>query len=117
MKRLIFLLLLLGAGQAQAERIKDIASIAGVRSNQLVGYGLVTGLDKSGDKTKFTGQSLRSMMGKLGMTLPPDIDPKSKNVALVSVHADLPAFAKPGQKSTSPYRRWATPKACAAVRY
>ncbi|ANE56921.1 MULTISPECIES: flagellar basal body P-ring protein FlgI [Methylomonas] len=98
MKRLIFLLLLLGAGQAQAERIKDIASIAGVRSNQLVGYGLVTGLDKSGDKTKFTGQSLRSMMGKLGMTLPPDIDPKSKNVALVSVHADLPAFAKPGQK-------------------
>jgi flagellar P-ring protein precursor FlgI len=69
-----------------------------VRSNQLVGYGLVTGLDKSGDKTKFTGQSLRSMMGKLGLTLPPDTDPKSKNVALVSVHADLPAFAKPGQK-------------------
>lgn len=98
MKHLIFLLLLLGAGQAQAERIKDIASIAGVRTNQLVGYGLVTGLDKTGDKTKFTGQSLRSMMGRLGMTLPPDIDPKSKNVALVSIHADLPAFAKPGQK-------------------
>lgn len=98
MKRLIFLLLLLGAGQVQAERIKDIASISGVRTNQLVGYGLVTGLDKTGDKTKFTGQSLRSMMGRLGMTLPPDIDPKSKNVALVSIHADLPAFAKPGQK-------------------
>jgi len=90
--------MLLLANAAQAERIKDIASIAGVRSNQLVGYGLVTGLDKSGDKTKFTGQSLRSMMGKLGLTLPPDTDPKSKNVALVSVHADLPAFAKPGQK-------------------
>ncbi|MCQ8180797.1 flagellar basal body P-ring protein FlgI [Methylomonas sp. SURF-1] len=98
MKRLIFLLLLLGTGQVQAERIKDIASISGVRTNQLVGYGLVTGLDKTGDKTKFTGQSLRSMMGRLGMTLPPDIDPKSKNVALVSIHADLPAFAKPGQK-------------------
>ncbi|MDX8130205.1 flagellar basal body P-ring protein FlgI [Methylomonas sp. LW13] len=90
--------LLLLANTAQAERIKDIAAIAGVRTNQLVGYGLVTGLDKTGDKTKFTGQSLRSMMGKLGLTLPPDTDPKAKNVALVSIHADLPAFAKPGQK-------------------
>lgn len=98
MNKLFLLALLLLANAAQAERIKDIASIAGVRSNQLVGYGLVTGLDKSGDKTKFTGQSLRSMMGKLGLTLPPDTDPKSKNVALVSIHADLPAFAKPGQK-------------------
>jgi len=91
--------LLLLANTAQAERIKDIAAIAGVRTNQLVGYGLVTGLDKTGDKTKFTGQSLRSMMGKLGLTLPPDTDPKAKNVALVSIHADLPAFAKPGQKN------------------
>ncbi|OQW78497.1 MAG: flagellar biosynthesis protein FlgI [Proteobacteria bacterium ST_bin11] len=99
MNKIVFsIALLLLTNSAQAERIKDIASIAGVRSNQLVGYGLVTGLDKSGDKTKFTGQSLRSMMGKLGLTLPPDTDPKSKNVALVSVHADLPAFAKPGQK-------------------
>jgi flagellar P-ring protein precursor FlgI len=72
--------------------------LLGLRSNQLIGYGLVTGLDKSGDKTRFTGQSLRNMMGKLGMTLPPGTDPKAKNVALVSVHADLPAFAKPGQK-------------------
>ncbi|MBD9354865.1 flagellar basal body P-ring protein FlgI [Methylomonas albis] len=99
MNKILFsIALLLLANTAQAERIKDIASIAGVRSNQLVGYGLVTGLDKTGDKTKFTGQSLRSMMGKLGLTLPPDTDPKSKNVALVSIHADLPAFAKPGQK-------------------
>jgi flagellar P-ring protein precursor FlgI len=98
MNKICLIAMLLLANAAQAERIKDIASIAGVRSNQLVGYGLVTGLDKSGDKTKFTGQSLRSMMGKLGLTLPPDTDPKSKNVALVSVHADLPAFAKPGQK-------------------
>ena len=81
-----------------AERIKDIASIAGVRSNQLVGYGVVVGLDTSGDKTKFTGQSLRSMLGRLGLTLPPGVDPKSKNIASVAIHADLPAFAKPGQK-------------------
>ncbi|NOV32640.1 flagellar basal body P-ring protein FlgI [Methylomonas sp. ZR1] len=99
MNKILFsIALLLLANTAQAERIKDIAAIAGVRTNQLVGYGLVTGLDKTGDKTKFTGQSLRSMMGKLGLTLPPDTDPKAKNVALVSIHADLPAFAKPGQK-------------------
>jgi flagellar P-ring protein precursor FlgI len=97
MNKIILLVMLLVAGAAQAERIKDIASVAGVRSNQLVGYGLVTGLDKSGDKTRFTGQSLRNMMGKLGLTLPPELDPKAKNVALVSVQADLPAFAKPGQ--------------------
>jgi flagellar P-ring protein precursor FlgI len=82
---------------SQAERIKDLASIAGVRDNQLIGYGLVVGLDGPGDKTKFTGQSLRSMLRELGVTLPPGTDPKSKNVAAVMVHADLPAFAKPGQ--------------------
>lgn len=82
---------------SQAERIKDLASIAGVRENQIVGYGLVVGLNGTGDKTKFTGQSLRSMLRELGVTLPPGTDPKSKNVAAVSVHADLPAFAKPGQ--------------------
>lgn len=98
MNKLFIALLVLTSLPAQAERIKDIASIDGVRSNQLVGYGLVTGLDKSGDKTAFTGQSLRSMMGKFGITLPPGVDPKSKNIAAVSVHADLPAFAKPGQK-------------------
>lgn len=97
MKTIFLLAIMLIANVAQAERIKDIASVAGVRGNQLVGYGLVTGLDKSGDKTRFTGQALRNMVGKLGMTLPPGIDPKSKNVALVSVHAELPPFAKPGQ--------------------
>ncbi len=81
-----------------AERIKDLASIAGVRSNQLVGYGLVVGLNRTGDKTKFTGQSLRSMMARLGLTFPPGIDPKAKNIAAVSIHADLPAFSKPGQR-------------------
>ncbi|XBS20645.1 flagellar basal body P-ring protein FlgI [Methylomarinum sp. Ch1-1] len=82
---------------AQAERIKDLAAVAGVRNNQLVGYGLVVGLPKSGDKTKFTGQSLVNMLTRLGMTLPPGIDPKAKNVAAVAVNAELPPFAKPGQ--------------------
>ncbi len=80
-----------------AERIKDLASIAGVRANQLVGYGLVVGLNGTGDKTSFTGQSLRSMLRELGVTLPPGVDPGSKNVAAVSLHTDLPPFAKPGQ--------------------
>ena len=89
---------LLLSAPLQAERIKDIASIAGVRSNQLVGYGLVVGLDKSGDKTRYTGQSLRSMLGRLGLTLPPGLDPKAKNIAAVAISAELPPFAKPGQQ-------------------
>ncbi|BCX88643.1 flagellar P-ring protein precursor FlgI [Methylomarinovum tepidoasis] len=82
---------------ARGERIKDLASIAGVRPNQLIGYGLVVGLNGTGDKTKFTGQTLRNMLARLGITLPPGVDPKSKNVAAVAVHAVLPPFAKPGQ--------------------
>lgn len=90
----------LGSPLALAERIKDIASINGVRSNQLVGYGLVVGLDGSGDQTTqtpFTIQSLKSMLAKLGVTVPANVNPQLKNVAAVMVHADLPAFAKPGQ--------------------
>ena len=99
MKRtLILLAALLCSTLAQAERIKDITSIAGVRSNQLVGYGLVVGLDGSGDKAPFTTQTFRNMMTEFGITLPPGVDPKLKNVAAVSVTADLPAFAKPGQR-------------------
>ena len=81
---------------AQAERVKDIASIAGVRSNQLVGYGLVVGLDGTGDSTSqapFTLQSMASMLAQFGITLPPGSSPQLKNVAAVSVHAELPAFA------------------------
>ncbi|MGD0961680.1 MAG: flagellar basal body P-ring protein FlgI [Methylomonas sp.] len=98
-KLMISLLLLLVYQPAAAERIKDLASVAGVRSNQLVGYGIVTGLTKTGDNTsKFIPQGLVSMMGHLGLTLPTGTDPKTKNSAFVSVHADLPPFAKPGQK-------------------
>jgi flagellar P-ring protein FlgI len=85
---------------ARAERVKDLASVAGVRSNPLVGYGLVVGLDGSGDQTSqapFTVQSLKSLLNQLGVTVPPGVNPQLKNVAAVAIHADLPAFAKPGQ--------------------
>jgi flagellar P-ring protein precursor FlgI len=95
--RFLPLLLMLCSTWAYAERIKDIASIQGVRSNQLVGYGLVVGLNTSGDKNKFTGQTLSSMLGRFGLTLPAGVDPKSKNIAAVAIEAELPAFAKPGQ--------------------
>ena len=91
---------LAAAGQAAAERIKDIAVVAGVRSNQLVGYGLVVGLDGTGDQTSqtpFTVQSMRNMLAQYGITLPPNVNPQLKNVAAVMVHATLPPFAKPGQ--------------------
>lgn len=99
MKRLICLALvsMLMAPLATAERLKDLVSIAGVRSNQLVGYGLVVGLDGTGDKTSFTSQTFRNMLNNFGLVLPPGTDPKSKNIAAVAIHADLPPFAKPGQ--------------------
>lgn len=93
-----------GAGgdlEAGQERIKDLASIAGVRDNQLVGYGLVVGLDGTGDQTTqtpFTVQSLKNMLGQLGVTLPANTSPQLKNVAAVMVTADLPPFAKAGQR-------------------
>ncbi len=85
---------------SQAERLKDIADIAGVRSNPLVGYGLVVGLDGTGDQTTqtpFTTQSFNSMLKQFGVTLPQGTNLQLKNVAAVAVHAELPAFAKPGQ--------------------
>jgi len=91
-------LLLFLVANAKAERIKDLVSVEGVRSNQLVGYGLVVGLNGTGDKARFSGQSLRNMLIRMGITLPPGIDPKAKNIAAVSMHAELPAFGKPGQR-------------------
>lgn len=95
---MLFICLLMPVAGVQAERIKDITSIAGVRSNQLVGYGLVVGLDGTGDKAPFTTQTFRNMMAEFGITLPAGTDPKLKNVAAVSVTAELPAFSKPGQR-------------------
>jgi flagellar P-ring protein precursor FlgI len=83
-----------------ADRIKDIASVGGVRSNQLIGYGLVVGLDGTGDQTTqapFTIQSIENMLQRFGVTVPPNTNPQLKNVAAVTVTADLPPFAKPGQ--------------------
>lgn len=85
---------------AVAERIKDLASVAGVRNNQLVGYGLVVGLDGTGDQTSqtpFTVQSVKNMLQQFGITIPSGVNLQLKNVAAVSIHAVLPPFAKPGQ--------------------
>jgi len=93
-------LLFLLSGNAHAMRIKDVASVAGVRSNQLVGYGLVVGLPGTGDQTQqaqFTIQSIRNMLAQFGVVLPDNINPQLRNVAAVTVHAELPAFAKTGQ--------------------
>lgn len=100
MKRIVIGLLLLFSAAAQAERIKDLVSIAGVRSNQLVGYGLVVGLDGTGDQTSqtpFTVQSIRAMLAAQGVAIPPNVNLQLKNVASVMVTAELPPFAKQGQ--------------------
>jgi flagellar P-ring protein precursor FlgI len=91
----------LGSGSVQAERVLDLASIAGVRSNQLTGYGIVVGLDGTGDQTTqtpFTVQSIVNMLTQFGITVPPGTNMQLKNVAAVSIYAELPPFAKPGQK-------------------
>lgn len=100
MKRLLALLLVLAATCAQAQRIKDLASVRGVRDNPLVGYGLVVGLDGTGDATQqtpYTAQSMHSMFQRLGLALPPGASFQARNVAAVMVTAQLPAFARPGQ--------------------
>lgn len=95
----VIIMLLWGATQyANAQRIKDIASIQGVRSNQLIGYGLVVGLPGTGEQSPFTEQSFRAMLNNFGISLPNSLKPKIKNVAAVAISAELPAFAKPGQK-------------------
>ena len=80
-----------------AERIKDITSIQGVRENQLIGYGLVVGLDGTGEKTKYTEQTFRTMLGRFGINVPAGGQLKLKNTAAVAIHANLPVFAKKGQ--------------------
>ena len=85
---------------SMAERLKDLASIQGVRDNPLIGYGLMVGLDGSGDQTMqtpFTTQSLNNMLGQLGVTVPAGTNMQLRNVASVMVTATLPPFARPGQ--------------------
>lgn len=96
----VLALCMAAAGAVHAERIKDLASIQGVRQNQLIGYGLVVGLDGSGDQTTqtpFTVQSVVSMLQNLGVNLPAGVSLQLKNVAAVVVTASLPPFAQPGQ--------------------
>ncbi len=85
---------------AKAVRLKEIAAVQGVRSNQLMGYGLVVGLDGTGDQTTqapFTAQSLNAMLQQMGITMPAGATMQLKNVAAVMVTASLPPFAQPGQ--------------------
>jgi flagellar P-ring protein FlgI len=85
---------------AQAARIKEVSSVQGVRSNQLVGYGLVVGLDGTGDQTTsapFATQSLLALLQQMGVTVPAGTNMQLKNLATVMVTAQLPAFAQPGQ--------------------
>ena len=98
---LLTIVLGLGAGTARAERLKNLATFQGVRDNPLVGYGLVVGLDNTGDQTMqtpFTTQSLSNMLSQLGITLPAGKNMQLKNVAAVMVTATLPAFAQPGSQ-------------------
>ena len=106
----LFLALSLFSGNVMADRIKDLASVAAMRSNQLIGYGLVVGLAGSGDgaDVSFTAQSMKTLLNRLGVTLEgalSDFETSAstgkvdiKNTAAVMVTAELPGFAKPGQK-------------------
>lgn len=94
---ILMAVLLLWSAVSYAERVKDLANVGGVRSNDLIGYGLVVGLNGTGDKTAYADQSLKSMLNKFGINLPPGTNTNSKNIAAVVVSAKLPAFAKAGQ--------------------
>ena len=98
--RLLLAALLFAAGNAEAVRLKEVAAVQGVRSNALTGYGLIVGLDGTGDQTTqapFTGQSLQAMLQQFGVILPQGVTMQPRNVAAVMVTAQLPPFAQPGQ--------------------
>ncbi len=87
------------AAPAHAQRMRDLGDFQGVRTNQLTGYGIVVGLNGTGDDNlEYLTQAARGMSGRLGLQLPPGVSPGLKNAAAVIVTADLPAFSKPGQR-------------------
>ncbi|MBN8831540.1 MAG: flagellar basal body P-ring protein FlgI [Sphingomonadales bacterium] len=89
----------IAAPAAHAERIKDLGSFEGLRSNQLIGYGVVVGLAGTGDDSlDYATQGVKGVISRFGLTLPPGVNPALKNAAAVLVTAELPAFAKPGQR-------------------
>src|SRR5690348_14637706 len=95
--RATLLLLVLMTATAHADRIKDLATVGGVRDNHLTGFGIVVGLDGTGDdaRSPVVKSALTKMLKKLGVSVDPQ-DMKAKNVAAVMITAELPAFAKPG---------------------
>ena len=97
--RFALLLLALIAAPAHAERVRDLGTFQGVRTNQLTGYGIVVGLDGSGDDNfAYLTEAMRGVSGRMGLQLPPGVNPALKNAAAVIITAELPAFAKPGQR-------------------
>ena len=87
------------AAPASADRIKDLGGFQGIRSNQLTGYGIVVGLPGTGDDNlEYTIQSMKAVASRFGLQLPSNVNPGLKNAAVVLITADLPPFAKPGQK-------------------
>jgi flagellar P-ring protein precursor FlgI len=89
----------LAASPAQAERVRDLGTFQGVRSNQLTGYGIVVGLGGTGDDNlEYLTQAMRGVSGRFGLQLPPGVSPGLKNAAAVMITAELPAFTKPGQR-------------------
>lgn len=87
------------APPAHADRVRDLGMFQGVRSNQLTGYGIVVGLPGTGDDTlEYVTQAMKGVSGRLGLQLPPGVQPGLKNAAAVMITADLPAFSKPGQR-------------------
>jgi flagellar P-ring protein precursor FlgI len=96
---LIAALFALIPASAAAERIRDLGQFEGLRSNQLTGYGVVVGLQGTGDDNlAYVTEAMRGVSGRLGLQLPPGVNPNLRNAAAVIVTADLPAFAKPGQR-------------------
>jgi flagellar P-ring protein FlgI len=101
MRAFLFCLLsmLLSAAPAHADRVKDMGQFQGVRSNQLTGYGVVVGLAGTGDDSlDYATQGVKGAVSRFGLSLPPGVNPSLKNAAAVVITADLPAFAKPGQR-------------------
>ena len=110
---------LLLASPASAERVKDLASVRVCAATSWSGYGLVVGLDGTGDQTSqapFTIQSIKNMLAQFGVTIPANANPQLKNVAAVTVNADLPPFAKPGQTIDVTVSSIGNAQACAAAR-
>ncbi|WP_311266755.1 flagellar basal body P-ring protein FlgI [Sphingobium sp. WCS2017Hpa-17] len=97
--RLLLPIFALVAVPAHAERIKDLGTFQGVRPNQLTGYGIVVGLAGTGDDSiQYATEGMKGVVSRFGLTLPSNVNPALKNAAAVLVTADLPAFAKPGQR-------------------